>query len=680
MRRIRVVGTAIGIALVSGACAAVPGPIVSGGQPGLETPSPRGSITLSVPNTDRCDPIDPRHCMLPFPSDFFTTPDTTTDTGRRIAFSPLSTPTNSQGVHVDPTEWNRNDGFSPGQQISVFINGIDLTRSEINDVTDIGRSMRPNAPVVLIDATTGKRWPYFAELDASVTDPNDRVLYIRPAVNYPDGHRMVVAIRRARTASGAIIAANDGFRAYRDQLSTNDPFVEAQRARYERVFGDIAKAGVARDDTLYAAWDFTVASTRNLTERMLHIRDVTFAGMPHGTATSFTVDTVVNDPDPQTARRVTGTFDVPLFMDNDGAPGSRFSYGSNGLPTRTGTYKAGFICNIPVAAMSTPARGSIYGHGLLGSNREVSAGNVRAMGAEHNIVFCATSWIGLSEQDIGSAITTLGDISNMAGNVDRMQQGMLNALVLARLLKSPQGFVIDAAFQNAKGAPVVASGNVYYDGNSQGGIMGGALTAVSTDFTRAVLGVTGMNYSLLLQRSVDWDLYRSVYDPAYPTVIERGIGLSLLQMLWDRGEANGYANHMTRNPLPGTPAHRVLLEIAVGDFQVSNWAALVEARTIGARMLCPATTPGRLPGRDPFWGVKCMSKTPTADSSIVFWDSGTPAPPRDNVAPRVGVDSHEDPRAVATNREQKSQFLQPDAISRVIDVCNAQPCTAPSVG
>ena len=48
---------------------------------------------------------------------------------------------------------------------------------------------------------------------------------------------------------------------------------------------------------------------------------------------------------------------------------------------------------------------------------------------------------------------------------------------------------------------------LFYDGNSQGGIMGGALTAVAPDFNRAVLGVPGMNYSTLLQRSVDFEPY-----------------------------------------------------------------------------------------------------------------------------------------------------------------------------
>jgi hypothetical protein len=35
--------------------------------------------------------------------------------------------------------------------------------------------------------------------------------------------------------------------------------------------------------------------------------------------------------------------------------------------------------------------------------------------------------------------------------------------------------------------------------------MGGALTALAPDFTKSVLGVPGMNYSTLLNRSVDWE-------------------------------------------------------------------------------------------------------------------------------------------------------------------------------
>ena len=45
---------------------------------------------------------------------------------------------------------------------------------------------------------------------------------------------------------------------------------------------------------------------------------------------------------------------------------------------------------------------------------------------------------------------------------------------------------------------------------------------------------------------------------------ERLLILSIMQLVWDRGEADGYAHHMTSDPLPNTPAHTVLLHEAFG--------------------------------------------------------------------------------------------------------------------
>ena len=105
---------------------------------------------------------------------------------------------------------------------------------------------------------------------------------------------------------------------------------------------------------------------------------------------------------------------------------------------------------------------------------------------------------------------------------------------------------------------------------------------MAPDFDRAVLGVPGMNYSTLLRRSVDFDEYSVVLYSAYPNELERPLILSIMQMLWDRSEPNGYAHHMTDDPYPNTPPHEVLLHPAFGDHQVANVSADVEARTIGA--------------------------------------------------------------------------------------------------
>jgi hypothetical protein len=244
-------------------------------------------------------------------------------------------------------------------------------------------------------------------------------------------------------------------------------------------------------------------------------------------------------------------------------------------------------------------------------------------------------------------------------------------------MKAKDGFVGDAAFQGGQGTAVFDTRELFFDGNSQGGIMGGAVTAVAQDWTRAVLGVSAMNYSTLLQRSSAWGTYKTVFDPAYPDATEHALAIGLIQMLWDRGEANGYAQHLTRDPYRKTPVHTVLIHEAFGDHLVTNIATEVEARVLGARAHRPALADGRSPARQPMWGIEGIDSYPYDGSAVVAWDSGAPAPPVGNIAPSEGENPHGDPRSSQQAREQKSDFLKPNG--RVVDVCGGRPCTAPAV-
>jgi hypothetical protein len=180
---------------------------------------------------------------------------------------------------------------------------------------------------------------------------------------------------------------------------------------------------------------------------------------------------------------------------------------------------------------------------------------------------------------------------------------------------------------------------------------------------------------VLLPRSSDFDTYSKIVYPAYPDQLERPLVLDIAQILWDRGEADGAAAHMTRAPLPGTPAHEVLLQPAFGDHQVTAFQADVEARTIGAAIHQPALAPGRSPQQHPFWGIPAIASYPFAGSAMVVWDSGPArvgAPPLTDTPNRSGSDPHEDPRATPAARTQKSEFLKPDGM--VVDVCGGAPC------
>ena len=356
-------------------------------------------------------------------------------------------------------------------------------------------------------------------------------------------------------------------------------------------------------------------------------------------------------------RRIEGTVEVPCYLNQPGCPpGSRFTLGPRGLPVRTpgNVHRANFICNLPrIATPDNRSLVSLYGHGLFGGAGEVNSISRGPIVTEHNVALCASDEIGMSGGDVPNAITILQDLSRFPTLADRLQQGMVNFLLLGRAMIHPQGFASHPAFQEG-GRPLIDTQRLYYSGGSQGGIFGGALTAVAPDFTRSVLIVPGMTYSRLLTRSIDFDVYAEVLYPSYPDELIRPLLLSLVQTLWDRGEPNGYAWHMTDDPYPNTPAHTVLLHEAFGDHQVANVATEIEARTIGARLRRPALDPGRHTDRVPFYGIEPIRKYPYRGSAFVVWDTGplrpagceapgppdcegTPAPPITNTAPRLGA-------------------------------------------
>jgi hypothetical protein len=635
-----------------------------------------GTIEVSVPDSDRCEFFDSGDCMLPFPSNRFTVADPTTATGRRVAIDPQSTPANTSGTHIDPTEWNRNDGFSPGSLIVVHVPDLDLTATGAPPVNDIGRSLDPDSPIVLMDARTGKRFPFFAELDSRVPAGDSRqALLIHPSRNLPDGGRYIVALRNMKRSDGTTIEASPAFRAYRDNLRSNDLNVELRRNDMRSVLRSLNRGGVTADG-LYLAWDFTVASTQNLTGRITAMRDDAFASLD-GHAPSFTVTSVDDSTDPTTtwSRTVKGNLAVPSYLTGNGGPGTTLNNGTraDGIPSRNGTLQVPYTCVLPRTPAVVPT--VLYGHGLLGSQRE-GEGVGKRIGASLGTQVCAVDWYGMSEQDIGAVVSILGDLSTFRVLPDRIQQAMLNFLFLGRAAKAPDGFGSNPAFQDEAGNSRLAP-TIYYAGNSQGGIIGGALTAVAQDWQRSFLGVPGMNYSTLLNRSVDFDDFNPLFLAPYPDPLVYQLNMSLIQMLWDRGENNGYANHLTSNPLPGTQAHQILIFAAFGDHQVANITTDALARTANIPLRTPGLADGRSTDVDPFWGVPTIKKLPKkAGSGYIMWDFGTPAPPLENQPNRAGDDPHGKGRDNPDVLRMVSTFL---ATGQIIDVCGtANPCRTTS--
>ncbi|MBV8234077.1 MAG: hypothetical protein JO075_00105, partial [Acidimicrobiia bacterium] len=456
---------------------------------------------------------------------------------------------------------------------------------------------------------------------------------------------------------------------------------------------------------------------------------------PGSSAPAFTVSSVTDyapNQNANIARRITGTFSVPCYLAPVCAPPVKCStltaptpIGTpfNDCPTPSQflldplhpdavprqvpgqTYEATFVCNVGRTAFGrhekvTPVE---YGHGLFGTAQEVDVSPQEEMANRFGMMYCGADWLGFDTPDVVDAVLAIQDLSRFPILADRSQQGQLDFLYLQRLMANPKGFASSPAFQYADHSSFISADGVFYDGNSQGGIYGGTVCAVSIDVKHCALGVNGMDYSTLLPRSTDYVAsqplskfdpltfqptnptaqvgYSAVLDFFYPDQSQRILLLDLIQSLWDRAEPDGYASHMTASAegglLPDTPDHHVLMQIAWGDHQVANITAEDEARTIGARSIDPPVVSSRLSGTNdpggaytynlssPSWDIPPIRSFPYDGSAITIFDAGpvgadqygTDPPPPSDTPNRTGGDPHEAPRRACAGQQQKANFL-----------------------
>jgi hypothetical protein len=533
-------------------------------------------------------------------------------------------------VQLDPTPFNAHDGFSPTVQILMHFPGqVDVEASGAPRLlpetrTFDLRSLEADSPTVLVDADTGERIPHFIENDFRATPEyqarqilggdflDQQATILRPGRSLTPGHRYIVAVRDLVHPDGTPVEAEPVFAALRDGRPSDISAVEDRRPAFEVLFKHLRRARVPRD-TLILAFDFVVASDAQLTGEMLSMREQAFDFLASrgGGADTVAVESVqeVNvgceDPTIPIWREVQGTFDVPLFLNADpyqdpGFPG-RLQTDAQGRPEWTTTAAAPFGVAIPCTALDGPVPPLVVGHGLFGTGPSTVSALTSAEGLEDfRFVSAGTNWAGLSGPDLGGLPNslfpvpdipgfeaffegfigqTLIDFDDFPAMGDRLRQGQLATLVLARLLSS--GALDELpAFQTPAGRAVIDPNETFYFGASLGGIMGIMFGALTPDVNQLNVDVPGMNFSLLLQRATPFLPFELFLQAIEPDPNVHLLTLGLLHETWVFGEAAGYATHVTSDPLPGTTAKNVLMTVALYDQQVSNIAAEIAGATL----------------------------------------------------------------------------------------------------
>jgi len=656
------------------------------GAPAQQTTVSFETITLT--NPDECEILNNAECMLPYPSSRFLVP-ADSGTGWRVSFPAVGMPKQS-GAPLSPAPYSVLDGFSPTVQILMHFPGrVDPVASNASRLlpqtrTYNARSLDSDSPTVLLDVDTNARILHFIEPDAHAAGtPERQILFLRPAQSLTPGHRYVVAARHLAHPDGTPVVAEPAFAALRDRRPTDIQALAARREQFEDIFSRLAGAGIARED-LVLAFDFVVQSDHGLTAEMLSMRDQALvwldAQIAQGAAT-FTVGKVIESDCSQagvtTWRVIEGTYQVPLFLTSDpvsqpATPGF-LNLDSAGNPVQNGFTDPPFTIAIPCTLLADgkAKRPLVIGHGLFGTGREMVQGFVnQADTGGFDLIFGATDWRGLSDPDLSVPSFFNSFVSHVALHLDdvsalpdRLRQGQLNTLVLARMMKSGV-FNTHAAFRTPSGSGAFAGPQEeeFYFGASLGGIMGLMFTALSPDVVNANIDVPAINFSLLLQRSTNFSQFETVLaltglaDP-----MQRALAIGIIHELWTRGEASGYATHITGQPLSGSHPKHILMTMAWLDQQVSNVGTEIAARTLGlsnlagslrSNLIAIPDEPGPLPS------ALVIYDTGSFDISKPLHDAFIP--PLTNLAPvRNCCDPHPIRGYIPASVEQLRAFLKP---------------------
>jgi hypothetical protein len=299
-----------------------------------------------------------------------------------------------------------------------------------------------------------------------------------------------------------------------------------------------------------------------------------------------------------------------------------------------------------------------YGHGLFGSRGEAEGGYVRNFANDYPTVVLAGDWNGMSgPDDVEYATRALADLSLFPTFVDRQVQGFINLLVMVRTIK---GVCADNAAFQIEGNPTFDPAQIYYHGNSQGGIFGASLAGLSTDITHFALGVGAVSYGLFMPRSTDWKAYELILKQWYRNKIDRALILAMLAQTWERSDPAVYSAHTIGDVLPGSPTNKqILYQTGRWDAQVANVGADVAARNFGI--------PVHSPSIYPVFGLETF--TDMSPSGYVVYETGaSPVPddftyaaeePEDST---IGSSVHETVRRDPRAQMQLDAFMRPDGV------------------
>ncbi len=620
-------------------------------------------------------------CLTPFPSDQFLVETN----GRKTISLPQDAFLPTRGGTPFPVqELSIFDGFSPASQIMVLLNGRINRSDNFPDLHHPERSTTSASSIQLINTATWQRVPLFAEGDSRSYENN--FLLIHPLIRLQPGTTYIVVLRREITPDGSSPPA---FRALRDKIETDDPYIENIRSNYESYFSKLETMGVRRND-IFLMWDFTTGTDRNIIGNNLGKILNFVKSYPDPTSDEIIIDSAVTNPDAGRGdfllKQIHGRIPVPWLMNDDNSRIKRLEDGSVDTEDYRIEYIP-FVENIPKCVTNTTPHIMIYGHGLGGSANDIDGYTLRKNAQEWCTIELAVDWYGANYEGLEATIQEAiishkHPFYGLITMAERLLQGHLDFLMLIKSIPALTGVPLETDYYVYNGDPDypadITSAFFYY-GVSNGGIQGGTLAYTGYTLNPAIhkfaLNVNGAVWSILFQRYEGWHYFEAAFLLKVESLFEVTKMVLLAQLFYDFVDPITFAPYY---PLTSTdnsiPHLHILSQESMGDAAVSNITTEIWARTAGIPGLAKLID-------QPYEIPEKAGPLPTA---LTQWDGHPqPLPPDTNsplLQPQTTVvkcgssytEAHGVPFCLDTAREQVRRFMETGLVFQLCsgDICD----------
>ena len=564
-----------------------------------------GTWSAPTNSSHRCDPLDATECVLPFPSMEFLVPDDTTDTGWRVNLHPDVLPRLKGRIEIHPEFLNELDGFSTMAPLLFYVDGLKEAQENGNREVrlqgpqHIANSVTSASVTALINVDDMSLVPHSAEID--YLDASHPMVMVFPSQPLRHNTHYALAVTGVRDAQGEWLRATPGMDQFLSDEQTKTPRLIRHRDKILPALETAAPWSKTRPIQL--VFDFQTISERSQLGTIRAVRDATLAEIESEDWEWKTHVKVIRREESDcssagdlVARTIHAKLDVPWFLKD-------FGMGHRGSVMDTEAVLDGkarihgmahFVVHIPCSVRAaalqrdntTGFRAFVeFGHGLFYNRAEASWGTLLRMANKNGYIVLAMDWRGMSSYDLPVVVKTLMSKPSLFQAVrDNLIQGYANKLALqhfsrhAMLTMDWMTFDKNPIQLYSDQQPV----SIFY-GISQGGILGAGYTTLLEPtklIDRAVLGVPGTPFALVMSRSMDFAGYDAIMLLNFYNNRHVRIFLSFAQMLWDSCEGAG----LLAPPLQGD-VPRILIQAGLGDAVVPTIAAEALSRALGAVVL-----------------------------------------------------------------------------------------------